>query len=465
LEAPKLEALNTNTFFARQKVVGKQQQNEFGSSVLYVMSRDQRIADNHALIAAQKHAVSLGLPLAVVFVCNTTTAPRALEHYEFMLQGLLQVEKQLQKYNIAFIGLVGEHEPRLSATFHHLKPAAIYADFNPLKGPQSVIGKLALEHPITVVDTHNVVPVWIASEKQEYAARTLRPKIHKHAYDFLIEPEKLIVHPYAWPNKSLIPFTDVIDIFGDRLAKVTKNNTSITYKPGETAAEQALALFLNERFGGYAVARNDPAKNCLSNMSPYLHFGQISSLRIMLEAQKKLRQNSSLQADYDALLEELVVRKELSDNYCYYNKKYDSLQGVAEWALNTLAKHSADPREFVYTKEQFENALTHDVAWNAAQKQLRNTGKMHGYMRMYWAKKVLEWSESPEEAIQTLIYLNDFYSIDGGDPNGYVGILWSIAGLHDRPWGERAVYGTIRSMVYSGLQKKFDINTYIEQNS
>ena len=199
-------------------------------------------------------------------------------------------------------------------------------------------------------------------------------------------------------------------------------------------------------------------------MSPYLHFGQISSLRIVLEARKALDKNSNLQADYDALFEELVVRKELSDNFCYYNQNYNSLSGAPEWAQKTLAKHSSDKREFVYTKEQFENAQTHDEAWNAAQRQLRATGKIHGYMRMYWAKKVLEWSKTPEEAHDTLLFLNDFYSIDGGDPNGYVGILWSIAGLHDRPWGERPVYGTIRSMVYSGLKRKFDVNQYINQN-
>jgi deoxyribodipyrimidine photo-lyase len=159
----------------------------------------------------------------------------------------------------------------------------------------------------------------------------------------------------------------------------------------------------------------------------------------------------------------MIVRKELADNYCYYNGKYDSLEGAPEWAQRTLAKHAADPREFIYTLEQFKNAETHDEAWNAAQLQLTRTGKIHGYMRMYWAKKVLEWSKTPDEALTTLLYLNDFYHLDGGDPNGYVGILWSVAGLHDRPWGERPVYGVIRSMVYGGLKRKFNIQAYIEK--
>jgi deoxyribodipyrimidine photo-lyase len=159
----------------------------------------------------------------------------------------------------------------------------------------------------------------------------------------------------------------------------------------------------------------------------------------------------------------MVVRKELSDNFCYYNDNYDSLQGAPAWALASLSKHANDERQYLYSKEQFENAQTHDQAWNAAQIQLRKQGKIHGYMRMYWAKKVLEWSTSADEAFKTLVYLNDFYSLDGGDPNGYVGILWSVAGLHDRPWGERSVYGTIRCMVYDGLRRKFPIEEYIRQ--
>lgn len=425
------------------------------------MGRDQRVHDNHALLAAQKHAIKLRLPLAVIFVCNTNTRNRAYEHYVFMLSGLLELEAELKAYNIPFIGLVGDREPTLSAVFHHLKPAVVYTDFNPLNGPVNVLQKLANEHPIVVVDTHNIVPVWVASEKQEFSARTLRPKIHKQLNNYLLAPDVLVKHPHDWPNKALIPFSEVVDIFGDRLARVSKNGTTLQYVSGESAANKALNTFLNKRFSGYTQGRNDPTKDSLSNLSPYLHFGQISSLRIMLEAQQALHKDQSLQTDYDTLLEELVIRKELSDNYCYYNKNYNSLDGAPEWAQKTLSKHSSDNREFLYSQEQFEDAQTHDEAWNAAQRQLRSTGKIHGYMRMYWAKKILEWSSNPDEALQTAIYLNDFYSIDGGDPNGYVGILWSIAGLHDRPWGERAVYGTVRSMVYAGLKRKFDIASYI----
>lgn len=428
------------------------------------MSRDQRTSDNHTLLAAQKHAIQQQLPLAVVFVLNTTRAPRAKEHYLFMIQGLSGIEKELHRYNIPFIGLVGEHQPRLEAVIHHLKPAAVYTDNNPLIGPTSLQQALAKKAPCISVDTHNIVPLWVASTKQEVGARTLRPKIHHHLPVYMNEPERIVVHPIAWPNKDIISLREVVDIFNDRLSNVRSNGTTHSLEAGEPGAQAALDSFIQYRFKGYATNRNNPSIDGLSNMSPYLHFGHINSLRIMLEATKALKNDASLQPDYDALLEEMVVRKELSDNFCHHNKMYNQLAGAPTWAQETLAKHASDARDFVYSRKQFEAAETHDEAWNAAQRQLRVTGKIHGYMRMYWAKKILEWSASPGEALHTALVLNDFYSIDGGDPNGYVGILWSIAGLHDRPWGERKVYGTVRSMVYNGLKRKFNIEAYIAQN-
>ena len=139
------------------------------------------------------------------------------------------------------------------------------------------------------------------------------------------------------------------------------------------------------------------------------------------------------------------------------------MQSVPNWAVKTLEAHANDLREFIYTTKELEEATTHDELWNAAQIEMMQTGKLHGYMRMYWAKKILEWSESPQKAIDTAMYLNDAYSIDGGDPNGYVGILWSIAGLHDRPWTERPIFGMVRYMNAAGLRRKFDTNRYVER--
>jgi deoxyribodipyrimidine photo-lyase len=236
-----------------------------------------------------------------------------------------------------------------------------------------------------------------------------------------------------------------------------------------------LNQFIANGLVSYAMNRNNIANDQQSGLSPYLHYGQISSLRVALEVIKhcdrrpllfeevKLASHGEAPSFYDgvnALLEEMIVRKELADNFCFYSKDYLSLSAGPDWARQSLAAHADDIREYIYSRDQWENAQTHDLSWNAAQNQLTKSGKIHGYMRMYWAKKMLEWSETPEIALANCIYLNDAYSIDGGDPNGYVGILWSMVGLHDRPWFDRPVFGKIRYMNEGGLMRKYDVMAY-----
>jgi len=233
------------------------------------------------------------------------------------------------------------------------------------------------------------------------------------------------------------------------------------HKPGESEAIKSLKNFLKNKFDKYNELRNDPTKNAQSNLSAYLHFGQISAQRVALNTQKI----TGNQESEKVFLEELIVRRELSDNFCYYNKNYDSFEGFHDWAKTSLNEHRKDEREYLYNLEQFEKANTHEDLWNAAQLQMVKTGKMHGYMRMYWAKKILEWSKSPDDALKIAIYLNDKYELDGRDPNGYTGIAWSIGGIHDRPWFERPVYGKIRYMNRNGAEKKFDIKSYINKYS
>lgn len=451
-----------------------------GHCVLYVMSRDQRIRDNHALLAAQKHAMAKKLPLAIVFCLIEKTGYRSREHYEFMLEGLREVERDAQKLHIPFMMIIGSPYDRLGAVLHHTKPDAVYFDFSPLRGPRRLIQRLS-EHDhgaaLYVVDTHNTIPAWLVSDKKEVAAYTLRPKIHKNIEQFLIEPELLQKHPHPWPGtvQSLTTLAVNIQAVLDNL---TASGNNIQIKSGERAAADQLEKFIESGIDLYAKSRNDPVYDSQSNLSPYLHFGQLSSLRITLAMREKLvslnndlhiiesqkMPSASNQPTWmdgaNAFLEELLVRKELSDNYCFYEPHYDSLAGAAEWAQQTLNQHKSDVREFCYSYKQLAAAKTHDPAWNAAQNQMLKSGKMHGYMRMYWAKKVLEWTESPAQAIEFLIRLNDSFSIDGGDPNGYVGIMWSVAGVHDRPWVERPVFGKIRYMNYGGLKRKFDIAQY-----
>jgi deoxyribodipyrimidine photo-lyase len=328
-----------------------------------------------------------------------------------------------------------------------------------------------------VVDTHNCVPVWQVSDKLEVGAYTLRPKIHKLINEYLVEPELMIKHPYDWSGR-IQTMKELEPMVNELLSEIAANGTNIQLKSGESAAKKRLEDFIAYRLDMYGLHRNDPSLDSQSDFSPYLHFGQISSLRIALRLREEaLRINSDLHITHsskmpkpdetvaklysiNALIEEMIVRKELADNFCFYTDTYDSLDSAPGWARASLDKHRRDSRPYIYSYEQLEKAQTHDPAWNACQTQMRKTGKMHGYMRMYWAKKILEWTESPDQAIDFLVRLNDFYSVDGGDPSGYAGILWSVGGVHDRPWQEREVFGVIRYMNYAGLKRKFAIEAY-----
>jgi len=439
------------------------------------MSRDQRVQDNHALLAAQECAKKHGVAVYVLFMLKKVGV-RSREHYQFMLDGLREVHYTLDSYNIPFIMKHGESsQQEILRVANEIDAGALFSDFSPLNGARALVKKVTAnyEHSVTVVDTHNIIPAWVASDKQEYAAHTMRSKVHKKLEHYLIAPPALQTqakpdcHNYSMTFEDAQKFIDAIPAAG----------IQISSKPGEQAAHDALAGFIDS-LQHYALGRNDIAHDQQSSLSPYLHYGQISSLRVALDiintidepplllTQSKLAQHGEGPSRVDgmnALLEEMIVRKELSDNFCLYSEQYQSPESVADWAKKTLAEHSSDAREFAYSQDEWEAAKTHDEVWNAAQKELNKTGKMHGYMRMYWAKKLLEWSATPESALHTAIYLNDKYSIDGGDPNGYVGILWSIYGLHDRPWFERPVYGKVRYMNSSGLRKKFDVDAYIQR--
>ncbi|MGM0469466.1 MAG: deoxyribodipyrimidine photo-lyase, partial [Promethearchaeati archaeon] len=309
--------------------------------------------------------------------------------------------------------------------------------------------------PFYEVDAHNIIPVWEASNKKEYAAYTLRSKIESKLNQYLDEFPKIKKHPNPWnENFSSIEWSKIFNKMN--LQQIQSN--SIDFISGEDEAHKTLKKFLKTKFHDYNRDRNDPTKDATSNLSPYLHFGHIASQRVVLEAQKVKPIKQLKNSFYD----EIIVRKELSDNFCFYESSYDAFEGFHSWAKETLNTHRNNEREYIYSTEDFENAKTHDDAWNAAQLQMVKTGKMHGYMRMYWGKKILEWTESPEQALDIAIYLNDKYELDGRDPNGYTGIAWSIGGIHDRAWKERKIFGKVRYMSYNGLKRKFDIQNFID---
>ena len=421
--------------------------------VLYWMSRDQRVQHNWALLTAQNIALELQSPLIVAFNLTPSFPLANLRHYDFMLTGLKEVEKDLLSLNIPFIMLYGDPQQTLPAYIHQNHISTVVMDFSPLKIAKQWKQTLVAQTQATLIETdaHNIIPIWQASDKQEYAARTIRPKIHKQLPQYLAPiPAIQPMPPHNLPQ-SHQP-TDW-DYAYAQLNSNTEIKPITWLTPGPQAAQQTLDHFLTHKAPTYATNRNDPSKDALSNLSPYLHFGHISAQHIALQT-----------THLESFFEELVVRRELADNFCHHNPHYDSLACAPNWAQQTLADHQQDPREYLYTQQELEQALTHDPAWNAAQTQMLTTGKMHGYMRMYWAKKILEWTPSPAEAYQIAIYLNDTYSIDGRDPNGFTGIAWAIAGVHDRPWKERPIFGKIRYMNYNGLKRKFDIQSYIEKH-
>jgi len=304
----------------------------------------------------------------------------------------------------------------------------------------------------------------LGSDKREYAARTIRRKIHDKLPEFLREYPDVPMQTFEWPDTCPTPpsvdWKNLMEEARNRGASVPEVTWIVA---GEEAAMKALhgssGFLTKSRLSKYATKRNDPSvPGALSGLSPYFHFGHLSPQRAALEASKH---RTAHKESVDSFLEEMVVRRELSDNYCFYVPNYDSLAAAYDWAKETLNVHRNDKREHLYTLEQLENAQTHDDLWNAAQKEMTVTGKMHGYIRMYWAKKILEWTESPEQAIEYGLYLNDKWELDGRDPNGYVGIMWSMAGIHDQGWSERPIFGKIRYMNYQGCKRKFDIQKYV----
>lgn len=426
-------------------------------AVIYWMSRDQRIQDNWALIYAQDLALELKTPLIVTFCLAPSFLGATGSHYRFMLRGLSEIKSKLAKYQINFAILSGKPEESITLFCNKKRAGALVADFSPLRINKFWKERAAknINSAFFEVDAHNIIPCWIASPKQEYAAYTFRPKVKKLLPEFLSDFPRLLKHPYPFdnqlPNVTPAEAEKTLDI---NLAPAA----DIAFIPGENAAFTAMKLFIESKLAGYEADRNDPTKKGQSGLSPYLHFGQLSAQRLAYW----VRQAEAPGIYTDSFLEELIVRRELSDNFCHYNKNYDSLESFPRWASETLAEHSDDPRDYIYSTDEFESAFTHDRLWNAAQKEMVITGKMHGYMRMYWAKKILEWSENPGSALKSAIYLNDKYSIDGRDPNGYAGIAWSIGGVHDRAWFQRPVFGKIRFMSYNGSKSKFNVEKYID---
>ena len=433
--------------------------------VIYWAQMNRRVNANHGLLYAIEIANKLQLPV-LYYEGLTCSYPYASDRlHAFILGGVPETEKRLRKLGIGYIFYLRKKLSDANDVLYQLadEAAAIVTDdyptFMPLRHNTRVPSKVDV--PYFVVDSSCIVPMNCLG-KREYAAYTIRPKIRRLLPDYLkpVDAPKVTRHYTApdsrWHTKvtggniaALIAACDV-----DHSVP-----PSVTFKGGRLAAEKTLAFFLKKNLRRYAGARNDPAEHATSEMSPYLHFGQISSLEIALAVEKHAGKHKLIVSEY---LEELIVRRELAFNYVKFVDDPQSLKNLPAWAQQTMHKHRRDKRNPVYGREQLERADTYDELWNATQKEMLLRGKIHGYYRMYWGKKIIEWSPCYQDAADTMIYLHDRYAIDGRDPNTYTNIMWCF-GLHDRPWGERPIFGSLRYMSLDGIKRKTHTAAYIEE--
>jgi len=431
-----------------------------GDFILYWMQQSQRAVWNHALEYAIELANHSGQSVVVVFGVTDRYPEANLRHYTFMFEGLMETRQTLARRGIRMVIRVG-HPPDVAVEVSN-RASAIICDRGYLRHQKEWRRELAaaVDCPVIQVESDVVVPVEAVSEKAQYAARSIRPKIQRLLDRYLmpIEPRPLRLDSLKMKFKD-----DVRDLGGGFMERLNIDRSvpavSEHFRGGTSRAVTQLWEFIRNRLPTYHTNSNQPQAENVSYLSPYLHFGQISPVYIAL----KILKAPSLLADAkEAYLEELIIRRELAINFVEYTPAYDSYESLPNWAKQTLKRHRGDQREYQYNKKQLEAADTHDPYWNAAMKEMVHTGFMHNYMRMYWGKKILEWSKTPETGFKTTLALNNKFFLDGRDPNSYTGVSW-IYGTHDRAWSERAIFGKVRYMAASGLERKCDIQGYVDK--
>lgn len=425
--------------------------------VVYWMQQAQRAEDNHALEWALHRANQRQKPLVVFFFVSPSYGLANLRQYTFMLQGLAATRQTLLERNIPLIFQLEPPDVGLIRVAQYASEVVVDGGYTRIQREWREEAARELGCRLTEVESDVVVPPRVVRDSEAFAARSIRTAVMHHRDRFLKLPDR---QPSPLPVLGTPNPLDWGQVEPNDALRHLKLDRSISpcepFPGGARHAQTRLQHFIAHRLAFYDAERNDPTREAGSDLSPYLHFGQISPIRVareVLDAGKDVA---------EGFLEELIVRRELAVNFCLFNRDYDRFSGLPPWARETLLEHRMDPREAIYTEAQLEAAETHDPIWNAAQTQLTVTGKMHGYMRMYWGKMILAWSETPEQAFRIAIELNDKYSLDGRDPNGYAGVAWCF-GKHDRPWPERPVFGKVRCMTASGLKRKFPIMEYVRK--
>ena len=470
-----------------------------GNSVVYWMQRDVRTVDNWALLYAGWVAEQHDVPLTVIYCLHPTPTseerdidtdtnadaetalpPKIMlqtnmthRHGSFLLGGLECVHAELKEKNVPLHVLLPTSSTTVGNTvmafLDTVQPTMLICDFSPLRQYRDWMEHQTAPHlqqiPMIQVDAHNVVPVWHASPKREVGARTLRPRIHRLVGPFFTNFPAFLGNEHYYRTRTTPPtcpdFT--METFTTYLNMDMSVSPVAWMKPGTAHAMEQFDRFITTGLPKFDELRNNPnLPNVCSNLSPWLNHGHVSFQRLATLV-KQLNKYANGTAAY---IEEGMVRRELSDNFVYYSPTdYDELSSAAGWAQESLQLHASDSRDWLYTTEELTLAQSHDGLWNAAQLQLTQQGTMHGFLRMYWAKKILEWTESPTMALRTAQYLNDKYALDGNDPNGFVGVGWSIMGIHDMGWKERDIFGKIRYMNYAGCKRKFKVDEFVEKYS
>ncbi|MEA2758713.1 MAG: deoxyribodipyrimidine photo-lyase [Methylobacteriaceae bacterium] len=432
-----------------------------GEYVLYWMQQSQRESFSPALEAAIASANRLNLPVLVCFGLTDGYPDANARHYAFMLEGLRETGAALTERGVAFAVRRGSPDDLAIALAE--RAAMMVCDRGYLRIQKRWRTKVAqsVKCRVSQIEGDVVVPVEHASQKREVGARTLRPTILRVRDDFLQPTQRMPVrHKAAATELRLTDSLDLSDV--PALLQQLDLDRSVPpvmrFRGGYRQANRHLETFLHGPLQHYASARREPAAMQVSFLSAYLHFGQISPVEVALAA----RDAGAGHADRASYLEELVVRRELAMNFVEYMPDYDNYSCLPAWAKETLTQHKRDKRSHIYSQEQLAEGKTHDPYWNAAMAEMRGTGYMHNHMRMYWGKKILDWSKAPEEGYATALTLNNRYFLCGRDANSFANIAWCF-GLHDRPWPERPVFGKVRSMTAAGLERKIDVHAYMER--
>jgi len=432
-----------------------------GCCVVYWMQRAQRALDNPALDVAVAAANALAQPV-VIFFAPVPFYPHAnLRHYTFLAEAIPDTAKRARKRRIGYV-LRRYPEHSLLKFCDEVKASLVVGDENPMREPNHwrELAAKKLSVPLWTVDADVIVPSKLL-DKEQYAARVIRPRLRGRFEQFLkpLSNPKAKLEWEAPRGLKALPDDGSLDLT-EKWKDLDRSVGPVdSFRGGTSEALKLLREFVTHKLAHYPERHGKPELDGTSRLSPYLHFGHIGPHTVALAVEK----SHARRAAKDDFLDQLITWRELAINFVHFNPLYDSMESAPDWAHRTLAAHARDRRPVTYSRAQLERAETHDELWNAAQQQMLYAGWMHNYMRMYWAKKILEWSPSPAVAYQTAVYLNDKYFLDGRDPNGYAGIAWAIAGKFDRPWFERPIFGTIRYMSGDAARKKFDADKYIEQ--